>query len=777
MRPETIAIHGGFEADPTTRSVAVPIYQTASYAFDSAAHGAALFDLEAEGYRYTRIHNPTTAVLEKRMADLEGGSAALAVASGQAALYYAFAAVADAGGNIVSPPQLYGATHTLLNTILPRQGIEGRLANGDRPDQIAELIDENTRAVFCESVGNPAGNICDMEALAEVAHAAGVPLIVDNTVATPILMRPIDYGADVVVHSLTKYLGGHGTTLGGAIVDAGRFPWTRHAERFPLFNQPDPSYHGLIYAERFPEAPFVARCRSVYQRTVGAALAPMSAFLLLQGIETVGLRMERHVENARRVAEFLRADGRVEWVSYAGFEESAYHAQVQKYLGGRAPALLTFGVCGGYEGGTAFYDRLKLIKRLVNIGDAKSLACHPASTTHRQMSPEAQVRAGVWPEMIRLSVGIEHVDDIIEDLDQALDVRRPAPREWMIPPPAAESTDGRRASATPVRSGHATAAKPQITVALVNNMPDAALLATERQFAARLEAAAGETWDVGLELYALPGIPRGDLARATIRERYRWVDALEKTRPDAIIVTGCEPKAPRLPDEPYWRELVGLIDWARTSTRSAVFSCLAAHAAVLHLDGVERRRNPGKISGAFTFERVAPHPLTCGLDDPILEPHSRHYGLSPEELSAKGYQVLTRSAQAGADIFLRETPSLFVFLQGHPEYEPDTLLREYRRDFLRYLRGEQAAAPGCPQGYFDPQTEHALQAFTLAARRGLVAESMNAFDDITARFKPAAVWQSNAVRLYRNWLEFIDGNASRAEFETSEWQHVRGAAG
>jgi homoserine O-succinyltransferase len=347
----------------------------------------------------------------------------------------------------------------------------------------------------------------------------------------------------------------------------------------------------------------------------------------------------------------------------------------------------------------------------------------------------------------------------------------------MTPPPVAEAPDGRRASAVPARSGHATAAKPHITVALVNNMPDAALLATERQFSGRLEAAAGETWDVSLELYALPGIPRGDLARATIRERYRWVDALEKSRADAIIVTGCEPKAHRLPEEPYWRDLVGLIDWARTNTRSAVFSCLAAHAAVLHLDGVERRRNPGKISGAFAFERVAPHPLTYGLDDPILEPHSRHYGVSPDELSAKGYQVLTRSAQAGADIFLREAPSLFVFLQGHPEYEPDTLLREYRRDFLRYLRGEQAAAPGCPQGYFDPQTEHALQAFTLAARRGQVAESLNAFDDITARFKPAAVWQANAVRLYRNWLEFIAGAATRAEYEPSGLQQVLGAAG
>ena len=428
MRPETIAIHSGFDADPTTKAVAVPIYQTASYAFDSAAHGAALFNLEVEGYRYTRISNPTTAVLEKRVAELEGGTAALATASGQAALYYAFATAADAGGNIVSVPQLYGATHTLLGAVLPRQGIEGRFARSDRADDIARLIDENTRAVFCESVGNPAGNICDIEAIAEVAHAAGVPLIVDNTVATPILLRPIDYGADIVVHSLTKYLGGHGATLGGAIVDGGTFPWARHAKRFPLFNEPDAAYHGLVYAERFPAEAFVARCRSVYQRTTGAVLAPLSAFLLLQGIETVALRVERHVQNARAVAEFLRDDPRVEWVSYAGLPDSPHHALAQRYFAGDAPALLTFGVRGGYEGGTAFYDQLKLIKRLVNIGDAKSLACHPASTTHRQMSPEVQAKAGVTPEMIRLSVGIEHIDDILEDLDQALEAAAALPR-------------------------------------------------------------------------------------------------------------------------------------------------------------------------------------------------------------------------------------------------------------------------------------------------------------------------------------------------------------
>ena len=421
MRRETIAIHSGFDADPTTRAVAVPIYQTTAYAFDSAAHGAALFDLEVEGYRYSRISNPTTAVLEKRLAELEGGVAALAVASGQAALYYAFLNAADAGGNIVSVPQLYGATHTLLSSILPRQGIEGRFAESDNAEAIARLIDKDTRAVFCESLGNPAGNICDIEAIAKMAHAAGVPLIVDNTVATPILLRPFEYGADVVVHSLTKFLGGHGTTLGGAIVDGGSFPWARHAERFPLFNQPDASYHGLVYATHFGPEAFVARCRSVYMRTTGAVLAPMSAFQLLQGIETVALRVERHVENGRKVAEFLRADPRVDWVSYAGFADSPYYPLARKYLGGQASSLLTFGIKGGYDAGAAFYDRLKLIKRLVNIGDAKSLACHPASTTHRQMAPADQAKAGVRPEMIRLSIGIEHIDDIIADLDQALD--------------------------------------------------------------------------------------------------------------------------------------------------------------------------------------------------------------------------------------------------------------------------------------------------------------------------------------------------------------------
>src|SRR6266478_2244068 len=420
MKDATIAIHSGYEVDPMTKAVAVPIYQTVAYAFDSADHGAALFNLEVEGYRYSRISNPTTAVLERRVAELEGGVDALCVSSGQAALNYAVLNVTELGANIVSVPQLYGTTHTLFAHVLRSQGITTRFADSDQPEAIERLIDDNTRAVFCESVGNPAGNICDIEALACMAHRHGVPLIVDNTVATPLLLRPIDYGADVVVHSLTKYMGGHGTTLGGIIVDSGQFPWKEHARRFPMFNQPDPSYHDLVYVEHFKDAAYIGRCRSVYQRTTGSVLAPLSAFLLLQGIETVALRVERHVENGRRVAEFLAKDRRVDWVNYAGFPDSPYYALAQKYLGGRACSLMTFGVKGGFDAGRQFYDALKLIKRLVNMGDAKSLACHPASTTHRQMSAEARLKAGVRPEMMRLSVGIEHIDDIIGDLDQAL---------------------------------------------------------------------------------------------------------------------------------------------------------------------------------------------------------------------------------------------------------------------------------------------------------------------------------------------------------------------
>ncbi len=420
MKRETIAIHGGFDSDPTTKAVAVPIYQTAAYSFDSAEHGAALFNLEIPGFRYTRISNPTLEVLEARVCELEGGLGALSVSSGQTALYFAAMNALEMGRNLVSVPQLYGTTYTLFAHIFPKMGISVRFAKSDRAADLEALIDENTRAIFCETVGNPAGNVCDLEALAKVAHRHRMPLIVDNTVATPMLVRPVEYGADIVVHSLTKFMGGHGTTLGGIIVDCGRFPWTEHAARYPMFTQPDESYHGLVYSEHYGAAAFIGRCRSVYQRTMGAVLAPMNAFLLLQGIETVALRIERHVENALKVADFLRADTRVESVNFAGFPDNPYYPLVQKYLGGKACSLMTFEIRGGLPAGMKFYNSLKLFKRLVNLGDAKSLACHPASTTHRQMTAEEQLAAGVGPGSIRLSVGIEHIDDILADLDQAL---------------------------------------------------------------------------------------------------------------------------------------------------------------------------------------------------------------------------------------------------------------------------------------------------------------------------------------------------------------------
>jgi O-acetylhomoserine (thiol)-lyase len=419
MKPETLAIHAGYEDDPTTHSVAVPIYQTAAYSFDSADHAAALFNLECEGFRYSRISNPTVAVLERRIAALEGGQETLCVSTGQAAVNYAILNLTGLGTNIISVPQLYGTTQTLFAHVLPSQGVTVRFAESDQPGSIEKLIDADTRGIFCESVGNPAGNVCDIEALARVAHQHDIPLVVDNTVATPVLLRPIEFGADIVVHSLTKFMGGHGTTLGGAIVDSGRFPWKENG-RFRMFSEADRSYHDLIYTEHFKEVAYIGRCRAVYQRTTGSALSPLSAFLLLQGIETLALRVERHVENGKAVAKFLAAHPHIEWVNYAGFPDHPNYTQAKKYLAGRGCSLMTFGVKGGFEGGKRFYDALKLIKRLVNIGDAKSLACHPASTTHRQMSVNEQLRAGVTPETMRLSVGLEHVEDIIADLDQAL---------------------------------------------------------------------------------------------------------------------------------------------------------------------------------------------------------------------------------------------------------------------------------------------------------------------------------------------------------------------
>lgn len=421
MKLETLAIHAGYETDPATKAVAVPIYQTVAFEFDSAEHGAALFNLEVQGNIYTRIGNPTNTVLEKRVAALEGGVDALSVSSGMSSIHYALANITESGTNIVSTPQLYGATYTLLAHIFPKQGICSRFGQSDRPEDLERLIDENTRAVFCESVGNPAGNVADIEGIARVAHKHGVPLIVDNTVATPVLLRPIEYGADVVVHSMTKFMGGHGTTIGGMIVDGGNFPWNTYGDKFYMLTKPEIAYHGVIYTEHYGRAAFVARCRTVCQRNTGATLSPFNGFLLLQGIETMALRVERHVENARRVAEYLRRHPKVEWVNYAGFPDSPLYAMAQRYLGSKRCSLLTFGVKGGYEGGRQCFNAFRLFKRMVNMGDAKSLSCHPASTTHRQLTPEEQAKVGVTPEMIRLSVGIEHIDDILGDLGQALD--------------------------------------------------------------------------------------------------------------------------------------------------------------------------------------------------------------------------------------------------------------------------------------------------------------------------------------------------------------------
>ena len=420
MRDQTKAIHAGYVTDPTTKSVAVPIYQTVAYEFDNAQHGADLFNLAVPGNIYTRIMNPTTDVLEKRVAELEGGIAALALSAGSAAIHYAILTLAQQGNNIVSVPQIYGGTYTLLAHMLPSMGIEVRFAKSDSAADIAACIDGNTRAVYCESIGNPAGNIVDLAALAEVAHAHGVPLMVDNTVATPALCKPLSFGADIVVHSLTKYMGGHGTSLGGAIVDGGSFPWAQYPDKYPMLTQPEPAYHGVVYTDTFGPAAYIARARTVPLRNTGAAISPMNAFLILQGIETLPLRMERHCENALKVANFLKQHPKVAWVSFGGLSDSPYHALAEKYCGGVPASLLTFGVQGGFSAGERFYDALKLFKRLVNIGDAKSLACHPASTTHRQMSAEEQAKAGVKPEMIRLCVGIEHIDDILADLEQAL---------------------------------------------------------------------------------------------------------------------------------------------------------------------------------------------------------------------------------------------------------------------------------------------------------------------------------------------------------------------
>jgi O-acetylhomoserine (thiol)-lyase len=420
MKLETLAIHAGYSPDPTTKAVAVPIYQTTSYAFDSTQHAADLFDLKVQGNIYTRIMNPTTSVLEQRLAQLEGGIGALAVASGMAAITYAIQTIAEAGDNIVAISTLYGGTYNLFAHTLPKQGIEVRFFDYRDPAALEKLIDNKTKLVFTESIGNPLGNIVDIEAISAIAHRHGVPVVVDNTVATPILHRPFEHGADIVVHSLTKYIGGHGNSIGGIIIDSGKFPWGEHKARFPTLNTPDPSYHGVNYVEALGAAAYIARARVVPLRNTGAALSPFNTFLILQGLETLALRIERHSDNALRVAQYLKQHAKVKWVKYAGLTDHPEHALVHKYLSGKASGILTFGVEHGLQGGTRFIDALKLITRLVNIGDAKSLACHPATTTHRQLNAEELKKAGVSEDMVRLSVGIENVEDIIEDLEQAL---------------------------------------------------------------------------------------------------------------------------------------------------------------------------------------------------------------------------------------------------------------------------------------------------------------------------------------------------------------------
>ncbi|MCC7010551.1 MAG: O-acetylhomoserine aminocarboxypropyltransferase/cysteine synthase [Acidobacteria bacterium] len=422
MKDETLAIHAGYKTDPTTKAVAVPIYQTVAYEFDNAQHGADLFNLVVPGNIYTRIMNPTQDVLEQRVTALEGGIASLALSSGQAAITYAILTIARAGANIVSVPQLYGGTYTLFAHQLPAMGIEVRFAKDDQAASLEALVDGRTAAVYCETIGNPAGNIPDLETITAMAHRHGVPAIVDNTVPTPVLMKPIEFGADIVVHSLTKYMGGHGTSIGGIIVDSGKFPWAEHQDRFPMLSTPEPAYHGVVYTEALGPAAFIGRARTVPLRNMGSAISPFNAFLFLQGIETLSLRMERHVANAMVVARHLERHPSVSWVSYAGLESSPYYALAQKYTNGRPSALLTFGIKGGFDAGVKFYDSLQIFKRLVNIGDVKSLAAHPASTTHRQLGEAELASAGVTPDMIRLCVGIEAVEDILGDIDQALAV-------------------------------------------------------------------------------------------------------------------------------------------------------------------------------------------------------------------------------------------------------------------------------------------------------------------------------------------------------------------
>ena len=420
MKLETIAVHGGYSPEPTTKSVAVPNYQTTSYAFDDTQHGADLFDLKVEGNIYTRIMNPTTAVLEQRVAEMEGGIASLGLASGMAAINYSIQTIAESGDNIISTSSLYGGTYNLFAHTFPQLGIEVRFIDAPNYEEITKLADDKTKAVFCESIGNPAGNIADLTRISELAHSKGIPVIVDNTVPTPYLCRPFEHGCDIVVHSLTKYMGGHGSNIGGVLVDSGQFPWAEHSSRFNRLNEPDPSYHGVVYTEALGPAAYIGRARVVPLRNTGSAISPMNSFMILQGIETLPVRMDRHCENAIEVANYLSKHDKVDWVRYAGLPDHKDYQLLQKYCDGKAAGILSFGIKGGAEAGTKFIDALELITRLVNIGDAKSLACHPATTTHRQLSPEELARAGVSDDLVRLSVGIEHIDDLLSDIEQAL---------------------------------------------------------------------------------------------------------------------------------------------------------------------------------------------------------------------------------------------------------------------------------------------------------------------------------------------------------------------
>ena len=421
MHDETLAIHGGYTPD-STRAVAVPIYQTVAHDFIDADHAGGIMDLEIPGYHYNRLNNPTVDVLERRVTALEGGAAAMAVSSGAAAVSMSVLNLVGAGDNFVSVPQLYGATYTYFAHVLPRLGVEVRFAADDRTESIGALIDGRTKAVFCETVGNPAGNVIDLAAVADVAHAAGVPVIADNTVATPFLLKPIRHGADIVVHSLTKFIGGHGTTMGGMVIDGGTFPWSEHPDRFGALIEPEPAFHGVSYTDDFPNAPYVTRCKTIGLRNTGSTLSPFNAFLHLQGLETLAVRLPRHEANTRAVAAYLEQDSRVAWVSFLGLPNNPYHELARRYLGDHVPSIMTFGVQGGRDAGIAVYNSVNLFKRLLNMGDAKSLITHPASTTHRQLKPNELELAGITPDMVRLSVGLEHPDDLIEDLDQALAV-------------------------------------------------------------------------------------------------------------------------------------------------------------------------------------------------------------------------------------------------------------------------------------------------------------------------------------------------------------------